>query len=68
QQMIDAQKMDGADQQEMIRSMVERLAARLQENPDDLEGWVRLERAYQVLGEAEKALGAQKEIERLKAR
>ena len=68
QQMIDAQKMDSADQQEMIRSMVERLAARLQEKPDDLEGWIKLERAYQVLGEAEKALGAQKEIERLKAR
>jgi len=48
--------------------MVERLAARLQEKPDDLEGWIKLERAYQVLGEAEKALGAQKEIERLKAR
>jgi len=68
QQIQDAQKMDAGDQQAMIRSMVERLAGRLKENPDDLEGWVRLERAYQVLGETEKALGAQKEIARLKAK
>lgn len=68
QQIQDAQKMDSGDQQAMIRSMVERLAARLKENPDDLEGWIKLERAYQVLGESAKALAAQKEIERLKGK
>lgn len=36
---------------EMIRGMVASLAARLEANPDDPEGWVRLVRAYTVLGE-----------------
>jgi cytochrome c-type biogenesis protein CcmH len=35
--------------------MVERLAARLEEHPDDLEGWMMLARSYTVLGEFEKA-------------
>ena len=33
-----------------IRAMVEGLAARLREQPDDPEGWARLVRAYAVLG------------------
>lgn len=37
-----------------IRAMVEGLAARLEAEPDDPEGWVRLARAYDVLGETEK--------------
>lgn len=40
---------------EMIRSMVDRLAARLAEQPHDRDGWLRLARAYEVLGEADKA-------------
>ncbi|HVI34378.1 c-type cytochrome biogenesis protein CcmI [Phenylobacterium sp.] len=39
------------DQMAAIRGMVEGLAARLKTNPDDPEGWVRLVRAYAVLGE-----------------
>jgi cytochrome c-type biogenesis protein CcmH len=39
------------DQQTMIRGMVEGLAARLEESPDDPEGWVRLVRSYAVLGD-----------------
>ena len=35
----------------MIRGMVDGLAARLKINPDDPEGWVRLVRAYAVLGD-----------------
>lgn len=38
-------------QDEMIRSMVEGLAARLKDSPDDAQGWVRLVRAYAVLGQ-----------------
>ncbi len=38
----------------MIRSMVERLATRLQANGDDVEGWLRLIRAYSVLAEPDK--------------
>lgn len=37
------------DQSEMIRGMVARLAARLQENPADLDGWLMLIRSYSVL-------------------
>ena len=46
------------ERQAMIRSMVERLAARLEANPDDVEGWQRLARAYGVLGETQKAAAA----------
>jgi cytochrome c-type biogenesis protein CcmH len=35
--------------------MVERLAARLQEQPDDVEGWTRLGRSYSVLNQPQKA-------------
>jgi cytochrome c-type biogenesis protein CcmH len=44
-----------------IRSMVERLAGRLQKNGDDVEGWLKLIRAYNVLAQpddARKALAA----------
>jgi cytochrome c-type biogenesis protein CcmH len=43
---------------EQINGMVAKLAARLEKNPDDLQGWVMLARSYKVLGrfdEAEKA-------------
>ena len=39
-------------QMAMIQGMVSGLAARLQANPDDPDGWVRLVRAYAVLGDA----------------
>jgi cytochrome c-type biogenesis protein CcmH len=44
--------------QAAIRGMVERLAGRLHENAADIEGWLRLVRAYRVLDEADKARGA----------
>jgi cytochrome c-type biogenesis protein CcmH len=37
-----------------IQAMVDGLAARLQANPDDPAGWVRLVRAYTVLGETDR--------------
>lgn len=37
--------------QQAIRSMVEGLATRLQENPQDRAGWLRLANAWKVLGE-----------------
>jgi cytochrome c-type biogenesis protein CcmH len=54
------------EQQAMIQQMVSGLAARLEEEPDDLEGWERLARSYAVLGEEEKAARAQAQIARLK--
>jgi cytochrome c-type biogenesis protein CcmH len=40
------------------QAMVAQLASRLDANPNDLEGWLRLIRAYSVLGETEKAAAA----------
>lgn len=42
------------DQLAAIQGMVQGLAQRLSANPDDAEGWVRLVRAYAVLGETAK--------------
>ena len=53
-----AQSMSPEERQAMIRGMVERLAARLDQNPEDKEGWARLAHAYDVLGETEKAQAA----------
>jgi cytochrome c-type biogenesis protein CcmH len=39
----------------MIRGMVERLAARLKQDGTDVEGWLRLVRAYTVLGDKDRA-------------
>lgn len=35
---------------EQIAGMVDKLAARLKENPDDMKGWVMLARSYKVMG------------------
>jgi cytochrome c-type biogenesis protein CcmH len=50
-----AAQMSPEQRMAMIRSMVAGLAAKLEANPDDAAGWRRLARAYQVLGEADKA-------------
>jgi cytochrome c-type biogenesis protein CcmH len=49
-----------------IRAMVDRLAERLKETPDDAEGWRRLARARVVLGEHDKAIEAYVRADRLK--
>jgi cytochrome c-type biogenesis protein CcmH len=35
----------------MVRGMVERLAARLRQNPRDADGWIRLMRSRMVLND-----------------
>jgi cytochrome c-type biogenesis protein CcmH len=57
--MAAAKDMSETDRGAMIRSMVERLATRLKQNGDDVEGWLRLVRAYIVMGDADKAKSAQ---------
>lgn len=54
-----AQEMSPQDRDQMIRGMVAGLAARLEENPNDAEGWERLARSYRVLGESAKAADAE---------
>jgi len=50
--------MTPAERQQAIRSMVEGLAARLEQNPTDRAGWLRLANAWKVLGENPKAADA----------
>jgi cytochrome c-type biogenesis protein CcmH len=56
--MSAAKSMNEGDRNTMIRGMVERLATRLKDNGDDVEGWLRLVRAYTVLGDHDKAQAA----------
>lgn len=67
EQVQGAQDMSPEDQQALIQSMVNRLAARLKDNPDDLEGWKRLAQAYRVLGDEAGLAEAEANIERLQA-
>jgi cytochrome c-type biogenesis protein CcmH len=53
-----AETMTPADRMRMIEGMVDGLAARLKENGKDLEGWMKLVRAYKVLGRDPAALTA----------
>src|SRR3954447_16507988 len=53
-----AKDMTESDRSAMIRGMVDRLASRLKQNGDDVEGWLRLVRAYMVIGDRDKAKAA----------
>ena len=57
-QQAAVQAMAPQDQQAMIQGMVQKLADRLKDNPKDMDGWIRLMRAYQVLKMPDKAKGA----------
>jgi len=57
-QVAAAAQMPPAERNQMIEGMVARLAQRMAENGSDVDGWLRLIRAYSVLGEREKALSA----------
>jgi cytochrome c-type biogenesis protein CcmH len=58
QTMAAAKDMNAPDRDAMIRGMVERLATRLKQNGDDVDGWLRLVRAYLVMGDRDKARSA----------
>ncbi|MDF1748292.1 MAG: c-type cytochrome biogenesis protein CcmI [Alphaproteobacteria bacterium] len=53
-----AKDMAPDDRIEMIKGMVGNLAAKLEANPDDLQGWVMLGRSYAVLNRPEDAISA----------
>jgi cytochrome c-type biogenesis protein CcmH len=50
-----AGEMPASDRMAMIEGMVAQLAAKLEANPADDEGWARLIRSYMVLGKADEA-------------
>ncbi len=58
EEITAARAMNPEARQEMIEGMVGRLAARIRDNPKDLIGWLRLGRAYGVLGRRQDALKA----------
>jgi cytochrome c-type biogenesis protein CcmH len=58
QDIAAAQAMPPQARAAMIRGMVARLAARLEQHPNDPAGWTRLAHAYDVLGEPDKAATA----------
>jgi cytochrome c-type biogenesis protein CcmH len=55
-----------AQQSEVIRGMVTQLAAKLEAQPNDVDGWLRLGRSYGVLGDAEKSAAAFEHAAKLK--
>jgi cytochrome c-type biogenesis protein CcmH len=57
-QMAAAAQMAPAERNGMIEGMVARLAQRMAENGSDVDGWLRLIKAYSVLGERDKAQAA----------
>ncbi|TAT83088.1 c-type cytochrome biogenesis protein CcmI [Rhizobium ruizarguesonis] len=60
QDMAAAEAMNAGDRQQMIRGMVESLDAKLSEDPNNFEGWMRLVRSYAVLNDKDRAAGALK--------
>jgi cytochrome c-type biogenesis protein CcmH len=65
-QMAAAAQMTPARRTAMIRGMVAQLAAKLRTQPNDLDGWMQLGRAYAVLGEISKASDAYEQAAKLK--
>ncbi|MBX4902689.1 c-type cytochrome biogenesis protein CcmI [Rhizobium bangladeshense] len=55
-----AESMSAGDRQQMIRGMVESLDAKLREDPNNFEGWMRLVRSYAVLNDKDRAADAVK--------
>lgn len=53
-----AQDMSVGDRQQMIAGMVESLSAKLQDDPNNFEGWMRIIRSYVVLDQRPKAKAA----------
>jgi cytochrome c-type biogenesis protein CcmH len=58
EQIAAAEDMPEADRTAMIESMVAGLAARLKDEPGDVEGWLKLIRSYVVLGRVDAAAEA----------
>ncbi|MFP5075718.1 c-type cytochrome biogenesis protein CcmI [Rhizobium sp. YIM 134829] len=58
EEVAKAAKLSGEDRRQMIAGMVESLAVRLKDDPNNLEGWLRIIRSYAVLGERDKAEAA----------
>lgn len=58
EQLAAASSIRPSDQQEMAEDMVARLAARLEDNPANVDGWIMLMRSYRTLGRDAEAQAA----------
>jgi cytochrome c-type biogenesis protein CcmH len=58
EQMEAAAQMTPEQRMEMIKGMVQGLSERLKDQPNDLNGWMRLANAYRVLNEPQKRADA----------
>ena len=56
--MESATQMSPEERDTFIRSMVERLAQKMKDDPQDLDGWMKLANAYRVLEEYDQARDA----------
>ena len=56
--MAAAATMSESDRSDMVKAMVAGLAAKLEENPNNPDGWIMLIRSYAVLGMPDKARAA----------
>jgi cytochrome c-type biogenesis protein CcmH len=68
QDVAAASNMTPDQQNQFIRDRVESLAVRLRQDGSDIDGWLRLLRAYMVLGERDKAKAAAGEARKALAR
>jgi cytochrome c-type biogenesis protein CcmH len=59
-----ASQMSPEQRETMVRGMVARLAERLKQDGSDVDGWLRLLRAYMVLGDKEQARASAAEARR----
>ena len=59
-QVAAADKMSSGDRQQMIRGMIDSLDAKLRDDPNNFEGWLRLIRSYAVLNDKDRAADALK--------
>ncbi len=57
-QGVDARGPEHEVTAEQIEEMVQRLATRLQSDPDNVEGWIMLARSYNALGRFDQAVSA----------
>jgi cytochrome c-type biogenesis protein CcmH len=62
EQMQALEAMPAEERQAMIRGMVDGLAARLEQQPDDVEGWRMLGRSFAALGEPAKSAEAYRQV------
>lgn len=64
EQRAAIEAMNPADRDAMIRGMVQQLADRLKTQPGDYQGWIRLARAYAVLGDMKESLNALRQVQK----